>query len=76
MATKKRKYCVHVYERPHEYENVEAKSPQEAEEKVIATEWAGDYERISQVEVMLQCEDCGLDNDQKNKRCEECGAKL
>lgn len=73
---KTRLYCVHVYEQCHEYENVRAKSPQEAEAKVIDREFNGDYETISQVEVMVQCTKCGTDNDPKDKKCQECGYKL
>ena len=65
-------YCVHVFETPYKYENVRAKNEQEAEAKVINREWAGDYDEISNVEVMIQC-DCGYDNDTDNKKCAECG---
>ena len=71
----KKKYCVHVYEVPHEYEDIMAESADKAEEIVINYEWAGDYQDISNVEVMRQCE-CGYDNDPKEKTCAECGEKL
>lgn len=68
-------YCVHVYPRAHEYENVRAKTAQEAEDKIVAQEFAGDWSEVGSVEVMLQCE-CGQDNDKDNSKCEECGKKL
>ena len=71
----RKEYCVHVWEQQHDYEGIMAKSPQEAEAIVIKREWAGDYENIYQVEVMRTCK-CGLDNENTNKKCEDCGAKL
>ncbi|NIQ13273.1 MAG: hypothetical protein GTO02_02335 [Candidatus Dadabacteria bacterium] len=71
----KKKYCVHVFERPYQYENVIAENARKAEDIMINTEWARDYENIQNVEVMHQC-DCGYDNDTSNKNCEECGEKL
>jgi len=57
-----------------DYENIEADSPEQAEQAVLDTEWP-DYESIDHVEVMRQC-DCGYDNDTDNKKCDECGIKL
>ncbi|NIQ15749.1 MAG: hypothetical protein GTO02_15540 [Candidatus Dadabacteria bacterium] len=71
----KKKYCVHVYERPYQYENVMAENESKAEEMIIYNEWAGNYESIQNVEVMRQC-DCGYDNDTSNKKCDECREKL
>lgn len=71
-----KKYCVHVYMRPYMYEDVEAKSPQEAESKVIKREFAGDYDEIYQIEVMLTCQNCHTDNEPANKKCDECGKKI
>jgi hypothetical protein len=68
-------YCVHVYEQCHEYENVKASSPREAEAKVMKREWNGDYENIQNVEVMRQCS-CGYDNATSSKKCDDCGKKL
>lgn len=73
---KKKNYCVHVFERPREYENIRAISALEAEKLVIDAQYAGDYDDIQQVEVMLQCNECGLDNDNENTKCEECGADI
>ena len=68
-------YCVHVYMRPYEYENVKAKSPQDAEDQILRREFP-DTEEVSNVEVMVQCPHCGTDNDTDNKKCEDCGRKL
>lgn len=68
-------YCVHVYERPHTYKNVIARSPAEAENHIIAREWQGDYENIEKIEVRLQCV-CGYDNELDSKVCDECGQNL
>jgi hypothetical protein len=73
---KTKTYCVHVYERPREYENVKAKTSADAQAKIIDREWGGDWDDISSVEVMIQCDDCGTDNDTSNTKCEECGARL
>ena len=74
MTKIKKMYCVHIYEKYHDYE-VEAVSPAKAEELVMKREWNGDYENIDQIEVMRTCE-CGYDNDLKDKKCAECGLKL
>ena len=71
------KYCVHVSEVPHIYEDIEADSPQEAKDIVLRREFgSAGWDDISQVEVMLQCEQCGTDNDTGNATCEDCGAAL
>jgi hypothetical protein len=72
---KQKLYCVHVYERAYEYENVKAVSPARAEAQIVQREWAGNYDDISSIEVMRQCE-CGLDNDVERKKCDACGANL
>tara|TARA_R100000049_G_C1852501_1_gene19193 strand:- start:50 stop:217 length:168 start_codon:yes stop_codon:yes gene_type:complete len=54
-----------------------AESAEKAEEMVIQHRYRGlhDYEDLSEVIVMRQCE-CGYDNDKDNKKCDECGEKL
>jgi len=71
MTKKLKEYCVHVYPRAYEYENIMATTPEEAEMKVIN----GEYDDIDNVEVMRTCA-CGTDNDNTNKKCEECGEVL
>lgn len=75
MNTHLKLYCVHVYERPHVFEDIAAKNPAEARGTVIKREWNGDYNLISHVEVMREC-DCGYDNDVRNSTCDECGRPL
>lgn len=75
VQTKRKNYCVHIFVR-HDYENVEAKNAQEAEDKIVNSQFAGNYEDISEVQVMLQCDNCGYDNEPTNKKCDECGVKL
>ena len=72
---KTKTYCVHVYEQAHQYENIKATSPEQAEMIVIKREWNGDYNNIGSVEIMRQC-DCGYDNELANRKCDECGKKL
>jgi hypothetical protein len=54
---------------------VEAESPEQAETIIIGRQFAGNYEDIQEVEIMVSCS-CGLDNDKSNEVCEDCGAKL
>ena len=68
-------YCVHVYEAAHKYEDVKARTPEEAEAKVMHHFFNTTYDQISNVEVMRQCE-CGYDKDVENTKCDECGKKL
>ena len=70
----KKTYCVHVYPRMLDYENIEARSPEEAKMKVLDAEWP-DTDEYERVEVMRQC-GCGTDNDVADKRCAECGETL
>jgi|TARA_Y100000310_G_scaffold213575_1_gene214509 hypothetical protein len=73
---KKKQYCIHIFERT-DYEGIMAESAEKAEEMVIQHRYRGlhDYEDLSEVIVMRQCE-CGYDNDKDNKKCDECGEKL
>ena len=71
---KEKLYCVHVIEQ-YEFEGVKTKTPQEAEDIIVRTQYANNYDNIREVVVMRQCE-CGYDNDNTNKTCDECGAKL
>jgi hypothetical protein len=66
-------YCVTVYE-PHDY-LIEAESPRDAEDRIIATKWVGDYENIARVEVRRQCA-CGNANELTATTCDDCGTEL
>jgi hypothetical protein len=74
MKNKLKTYCVHVYPAMIDYESIKAKSPEDAEDKVLRTEWPM-HNQVDHVEVMRQC-DCGQDNDLDNKKCDSCGKKL
>lgn len=69
-------YCVHIYPRMLEYENIKAKTPAQALREVLLLEWPDEAEEIGSTEVMLTCRHCDTDNDCDNKTCEECGKKL
>jgi len=71
----KKEYCVHVYEQAHQYENIQATSPQQAELLAVRRHNGGDYNTIDHIEVMRTCK-CGLDNDIANEKCDDCGKKL
>lgn len=67
-------YCVHVYPRPTEYENVRAKTPDDAKTEVVARDkWY--WDDIDHIAVMRQCK-CGQDNDVDEKTCQTCGETL
>ena len=79
MKKTKKEYCVHIYEQYHEYENIMATSPEQAELIAVERHNGGNYDEISQVEIMQVChcnEDEATDNDIENKVCDNCGKKL
>lgn len=71
----KKTYCVHVHPRMYEYENIEARSPKEALDRVLRAEWP-DSEEVGHIEVMLTCQHCDTNNETENKNCEQCGETL
>jgi len=68
-------YCVHVYERK-EYAHNLAANASEAEDKIITEEYAGDYDDISEVQVMVECGKCGCDNEPDAAICDDCGEPI
>ena len=71
----KKRYCVHVYER-RDYEDILAENPQDAEDKVMREFYNTMYDDVSEVVVLLTCQECHLDNEPTNVNCDECGEKL
>jgi hypothetical protein len=66
-------YCVTVYQ-PYDY-LIEADSPRDAEDRVIAANWSGDYADIARIDVRRQCA-CGNANELTATTCDDCGAEL
>lgn len=73
-SSKEETYCVHIYPRPYEYENIRAENPDKAKEQAIA-EGRFFWDDIDHIEVMRQCE-CGYDNEVDEMNCAECGVRL
>jgi hypothetical protein len=74
MKSKKqlKEYCVHITQQVEKLEGIMARTPAEAEEKALGQY---SYEEVACVEVMRTCI-CGLDNDTKNAKCDDCGKAL
>lgn len=75
----KKEYCVHIYERYHEVDDVMADTPEDAELIAMKRFNNINYDDIDHVEVMLvhHCdEDEAYDNEADAKVCGNCGAKL
>ena len=70
------KYCVHIQERGKEYEDVFADTPEKAVQQIIDRDYAGDYDEIESTEAMITCPECGLDNKNDRKKCDECNTEL
>jgi hypothetical protein len=68
-------WCVHVTEHPRIFESIEATSAVGAKQLVLGQHYDENYDNVSYVEVMRECE-CGTDNDSDAKKCSACGVKL
>lgn len=72
---KNKKYKVMVYPSPHVYEDVEAKTPADAEDAVMLNNFYDNFE-VHNVIVRIECKECGYDNKAEAKKCGSCDEVL